>query len=127
MFPMNSLVFAEYISDDLIGLLEKLKTIVSTNAAGSVSGLIWVTQNIQTAADNNDLEAASELLQEGANIVADLLPKLTDGQIFDAEFQVLKANIELNDKLASGDGDFDYVTAFVAFIVLKLEQPLYDV
>lgn len=127
MFPMNSLVFAEYISDDLIGLLEKLKTIVSTNAAGSVSGLIWVTQNIQTAADNNDLEAASELLQEGANIVADLLSKLTDGLIFDAGFQVLKANIELNDKLASGDGDFDYVTAFVAFIVLKLEQPLYDV
>lgn len=124
---MNSLVFAEYISDDLIGLLEKLKTIVSTNAAGSVSGLIWVTQNIQTAADNNDLEAASELLQEGANIVADLLPKLTDGQIFDAEFQVLKANIELNDKLPSGDGDFDDVTAFVAFIVLKLEQALYDV
>lgn len=124
MFPMNSLVFAEYISDDLIGLLEKLKTIVSTNAVGSVSGLIWVTQNIQTAADNNDLEAASELLQQGANIVADLLPKLTDGQIFDAEFQVLKANIELNDKLASGDGDFDYVTAFVAFIVLKFHSKI---
>lgn len=124
---MNSFVFAEDISDELIGLLQRLKTIVSPNAAGSVSGFIRVTQNIQTAADNNDLEAASELLQHGANIVADLLPKLTDGQIFDAQFQVLKANIELNQRLDAGNGDFDDVSAFVAFIAVKLEQALYDV
>lgn len=112
------------MSDELISLLRKLKTIVPVNARRIVQGLIEVTKNIQTAANNNNLEAAKGFLQEGSDLVAALLPKLTSKKIHHVYSKVLTKNRKLNRELASGRGSFDSIVTFLKFIIKKLGKAL---
>lgn len=113
-------------SDIAIGLLQKLKEIVTPSARGIVQGLIDATANVQKAAEANDLAAATRIVRRGAELVKQLLPKLTDPKIHRAYEKILKANIKLNKNLKANKADLNDIAQFLKYIIKKLGAALSD-
>lgn len=99
----------------------KVENIAPPSALCEVQGLLDGTTNVEKAAEQNDLATVAKNFQAGAELVKQLIPKLTDLPELQQVYEnILKVNIRLNRKLACNKADFNDVAQFLKFIINTL-------
>lgn len=88
--------------------------LVDPCARSTLQELFSVCNEINTAVTENDLCAAIVPLHNAVGVLKQLLPKIRDvPYIYQAQAEILSANIELNKKLACKKADINDVATYM--------------